>query len=440
MNDAKELFDGLTLLSAALRAQPNKTRFSDHWSWQAPPLNTEDLALITDQLSQRVGALRWETEDEQRAARLASMSAAVLVCHTTTVPNLFSGFQAIDSIMSVLFAVEKTVEKLSETVDFRLLSVGAQLIKRKAGTANARLTAAVESIDGIDKKLTDIETAYQAAEDLPFTQKQLTEALREVELQQKAAQKHEIAAGLSAAEAALKKVALDKTAEDVENYLSNIKDAYRAVTSQGLAQAFRDREHALNRSMLIWVLGLLAALSAAGIIGAERFPHVIAAVTGKPEWGVVLVNVTLAAFTVAPAVWFAWVSTKQIGQRFRLAEDYAYKAAISAAYEGYRLEAARLDPLLEAQLFASALARLDELPLRLIEQNVAGSPLQDLIKSIEFKQAADSIPGFMERVLSVLKRTSQTDSNTGNAKAKLELVESGAKLAKKRDEETETAS
>ncbi|MFX8523854.1 hypothetical protein ABTM10_20480, partial [Acinetobacter baumannii] len=72
---------------------------------------------------------------------------------------------------------------------------------------------------------------------------------------------------------------------------------------------------------------------------------------------------------------------KQIGQRFRLAEDYAFKASISRAYEGFRREAARFDKDMEARLLASALTRLDELPLRLVEPTSHGSPWHELATS-----------------------------------------------------------
>jgi hypothetical protein len=37
--------------------------------------------------------------------------------------------------------------------------------------------------------------------------------------------------------------------------------------------------------------------------------------------------------------------TRQVGQLFKLAEDYAFKASISRAYEGYRKEANRMTHL-----------------------------------------------------------------------------------------------
>lgn len=109
-------------------------------------------------------------------------------------------------------------------------------------------------------------------------------------------------------------------------------------------------------------------------------------------------NVILSLLSIGAPIWFAWLSTKQIGQRFRLAEDYAFKASISRAYEGFRREAARIDKELEARLLASALDRLDELPLRLVETETHGSPWHELANSDMVKQAFKSVPDFAGQV------------------------------------------
>lgn len=107
--------------------------------------------------------------------------------------------------------------------------------------------------------------------------------------------------------------------------------------------------------------------------------------------------------SVGAPIWFAWLSTKQIGQRFRLSEDYAFKASISKAYEGYRREAHRIDPALESQLLRSALSRLDEQPLRLVESASYGSPWHELMSSVAVKEAMKSIPGFATQITQIAK-------------------------------------
>jgi hypothetical protein len=113
--------------------------------------------------------------------------------------------------------------------------------------------------------------------------------------------------------------------------------------------------------------------------------------------------------SIGAPIWFAWLSTKQIGQRFKLSEDYAFKAAVSRAYEGFRREAARIDPVMEARLLESALSRLDEQPLRFMDADNHGSPWQEMLNSDLVKEAVKAVPGFAGQVKdlanAVLSRT-----------------------------------
>lgn len=116
------------------------------------------------------------------------------------------------------------------------------------------------------------------------------------------------------------------------------------------------------------------------------------------QWSAVWINVLLTMLSVSAPVWLGWVATKQIAQRFRLAEDYAYKASISNAYEGYRREAVNLDASFQTRLFDSALTRLDETPGRLVEAGSHGSPLHELLASDVVSQAVKAVPSFAQDV------------------------------------------
>ena len=111
----------------------------------------------------------------------------------------------------------------------------------------------------------------------------------------------------------------------------------------------------------------------------------------------------LSFLTIGGPLWFSWLATKQIGQRFRLAEDYAFKASVAKAYEGYRREAARIDEVFEARLFSAALSRLEEAPLRLVEGATHGSPWHELISSQAFLSALDTAPALREKFVEIAK-------------------------------------
>jgi len=148
-----------------------------------------------------------------------------------------------------------------------------------------------------------------------------------------------------------------------------------------------------------WVAGLIASLITGGIFGSLQLKSLGYELSNPQAQSFSIgINLVLSILSVGGPVWFAWLSTKQIGQRFRLSEDYAFKASISRAYEGYRREAARIDPDLEKQLLSSALSRLDEQPLRLVENDSFGSPWHEFLASDVVKDAVKGVPGFVERV------------------------------------------
>lgn len=154
--------------------------------------------------------------------------------------------------------------------------------------------------------------------------------------------------------------------------------------------------------------GLAGSLILGGMLGAHqltRVSEVLKSGVGR-DASSIWIDLLLALLSVGGSVWFAWISTKQIGQRFRLAEDYGYKASISKAYEGYRREAEELsgiDPTFQSRLFASALSRLEELPLRLVESSTHGSPWHELLSSDVVRDATKSVPGFVNQVCELAK-------------------------------------
>jgi hypothetical protein len=150
-----------------------------------------------------------------------------------------------------------------------------------------------------------------------------------------------------------------------------------------------------------WVTGLFAALAIGGYVASIRFAELSALIALPNVTGTgIALSLILSISSVGGAIWFAWVATKQIGQRFRLSEDYAFKASISRAYEGYRKEAARMDPELEIKLLRSALQRLDEQPLRLVESDTHATPMSELLNSPIVQRAVNSVPGFFEEMTS----------------------------------------
>ena len=244
-----------------------------------------------------------------------------------------------------------------------------------------------------------IEQAHSAADQLPTDLESLSEARKTVrklvrEVTRDRDRVSEIRDHGEGVEAVL-----NKSAAEAKAVLERCETAYSAATSVGLAAAFSERSRELAMSIWFWIAGLVAALALGSYLGSDQF-RALSETFSTPEasGSVIVLNVLLAILSVGAPVWFAWLSTKQIGQRFRLAEDYAFKASISRAYEGFRREAARFDQDMEAKLLGSALARLDELPLRLVEEKSHGSPWHELASSDVVKRAINEFPGFAGQI------------------------------------------
>lgn len=272
--------------------------------------------------------------------------------------------------------------------------------RRRIRAVEATLSDLENRTTALDEMLERIEHANTVAEELPIDLESLKEARNTIdELLRGTLRDHE---KIGEVKDAVEQTSAELIERDNEaaKVLERCETAYSAATSVGLAAAFGDRSSSLSRSIFLWIIALVVALSAIVYLGSDQLKN-LESIIQQPDISVssLISNMLLSFFSVGAPIWFAWLSTKQIGQRFRLAEDYAYKASISRAYEGYRREAARIDKDMEAKLLLSALDHLDEIPLRLVEEKSYGSPWHEFISSRVLKQAVRKIPGFKDRVI-----------------------------------------
>jgi len=317
-----------------------------------------------------------------------------------TVPNIWgSASQAVPAFMLTLEGLRKALAPV-------LVRDGHAESVTKLRKLVSQLRAMESRLNGLEPRASElatmverIERAHSAADQLPTDLESLTEARQKIiELVGEATKDQGCIAGIREQAEEFDKQ-LNNSAETARSVLGRCETAYSAATSVGLAAAFSERSSVLSRSMWFWVVGLVVALAAGSYFGSGQL-RALSDMFKNPEIYpfFVILNLLLSLLSIGAPVWFAWLATKQIGQRFRLAEDYAFKASISRAYEGFRREAARIDKEMEARLLASALARLDELPLRLVESASHGSPWHELASSDLVKQAIKVVPGFAEKV------------------------------------------
>lgn len=388
--------------------------------WNSIPLNREDLAGRVRGLAQKIEALADDQIDEDLKRKLKLLPEQIAWFQNRTLPQLPTGnLPVVLSNFNILLSnIEGNIPSSSlpawEDV------ANSTLIPRDLARRIRNLEAAVKRSEARSETLTEtmkaIHEAHAAALDLPTDLQSLKEARDELESHKKNSELaiESIIENEKACDGF--KLILQDYEKEAAKQIKNIDSAYSAATTAGLAASFTERAGSLTRSTRMWVGLLFFALSGGAVIGyvrLESFQDMVS--TPGINHQILWVNAIMSLLSIAAPVWFAWLATRQIGQRFRLAEDYAFKASVARAYEGYRKEAARLDPELEARLFASALDRLDEAPLRFLATEEHGSPYEALLASAGFQKALEKIPSLRDAVTVALERAG--GSRNANSRA-----------------------
>lgn len=297
-------------------------------------------------------------------------------------------------------------------------------LSRRLNGVAARLAALEPRASEIDRKISEIEAAHETAEQLPEDLAELAAKREHVssivadaeKILDKARKEFAKIEGISEFAAAAEK-RMASSEDQAAKLIERSEQALRGSTGVGLAKAFENRQEKLTEAGTYWVGGLVGALVAALAIGAWRVWTLQNLLTNESSPQIVWMNVILTIFGIGGPIWFAWLSTKQISVNFKLAEDYAFKAAVSKAYEGYRSEAISIDPALQGRLFSSALDRFEESPIRLMEKESHSSPLQELLANPAIRKSLEGIPGIADKIIALIPEKGGVAAVVGSAAA-----------------------
>lgn len=395
------------LAEAVLSAWSEDRTVREVYGWHHPAVTRHDLSNIARSISHKIRVADLDDVDEVLKPVLADVPRRLKLLRAETVAHMFdgNGAQAIPAYVDTLLWLDKLLEPV---LYWKVISDPKSMpahLARKIRSIESELAKIVPDKSKLETQIALIAEATEAAENLPTDMEALRVAKSEVETlsSNAAASFGKISERVAESEKLL--LALRSSDEEALKLVEQCGEAYRVTTTKGLAASFEQRAATLSVSMWIWVFGLLSALVVGSAIGSHRVSVLTDALRlSDPNWGVISIHIALSVLSVGAPLWFAWLATKQIGQRFRLAEDYGFKASVAKAYEGYRREAARIDSSFEARLFESALDRLDEAPLRLVEDTSHGSPWQELVSSDAFKQALNKVPDLREAVAAISAR------------------------------------
>lgn len=402
----------LTQLVASLKSVlPNNEPLSNaHGVWNNPGTTRDELVDVVERIMTFIS----ERGSEQLPigeSLIADYQRRLVFLRGNTVPQLWSGNggQAVSVFLITLQGLRTALEKaLPENQDLAqeiaLARVNAKTASNRLRSLEARINDLEPRSMSLNEMVGRIEKANSTADQLPVDLEILSEARKTIQGLLEAVTLDRNKVGGLTSDAGTDKATMSARVKEAEEIVARCSDAYAASTSHGLAAAFAERSVSLGKSMWVWVGGLVIALGIGSWIGSTQLRN-FSEVIKQPDSNsiVVVINLVLALLSVGATVWFSWLATKQIGQRFRLAEDYAFKASVSRAYEGYRREAANIDEKFVSRLFSSALSRLDEQPLRLVETTTHGSPWHELASSDLIRKATESVPEFAASITQLAK-------------------------------------
>jgi hypothetical protein len=305
------------------------------------------------------------------------------------------------STFEFLMFVSCELPPQAASVDWDRVKDSSLVPKRLAARIKAlesRLAALEPRANLVDEKIKVIEDAHDAAERLPTDLQELRTSAEEIDSLQASSSQANFRIGEYLRTSTENEGTIIELRKKAAALVERCEEAYRITTSAGLAGAFEYRSKSLAKVGWIWVVILVLSLAAAVLLGKDRYDGLKSLLTGEHPSALVYLNILFAVLGVAAPVWLAWLATRSIGQSFRLSEDYAFKASVSKAYEGYRKEAVSLDESFAKRLFGSALTRLDEAPSRFIVAEDHNSPLQELLQNESFKKFLAAFPEVQDKL------------------------------------------
>lgn len=336
--------------------------------------------------------------------------------------------QYLYSFIVTIMWVEKYVYQHLEWENIPEEAMPTSLRSRLA-VQKRSITNLEKSSAGLDEKVKQINSAYDAAKTLPIVQDDLQEAIDKVRLSNTEMDKlHK--EQINKADEFSKNILLTENKgkerlDEIEEYKKKIEklyleceelknksaQAYSITNSNGLAGSFKERAKNLEWSSRWWIGGLIVSLLALWYIGSNQVEKLqkLYMLENVNTVAIILQTITALLSITAP-LWFAWLSTSQIHKLFKLSEDYGFKSSVSQSYEGYRKETADISEELLKDLMGSLLKIMNEEPLRLVKDDTnATSPYSDILS--QFRQKKDN-------ELAKDKQTSTTFPNADKGKEK----------------------
>ncbi len=374
-------------------------------AWHTPYVSEEELVNFPLRISNKLKKIDLSNIEESLVQYIISQTQNIEELKNNTPQQLFNGNAryAIPAYLDSLRSFESILTQILSWESIDSPNTMPKNLAKRIRSIDAQIKKIEPDIDSLKGKIESINDASDTAEKLPIDLQSLKDANNEIEKIKDNSTKHFLKLQNTENEASKLKESIDKQEERAKKVAAYCDEVHGIATSVGLSASFTERANKTSTSMYFWIGSLFVALiilMALGYNRLESFNELTK--VENPNWGAMWMNLFLSVLGIAAPGWLAWISTKQISQRFKIAEDYKYKAAVAKAYEGYKKEVTEIDSDLAYRLFDSTLTRLEEPPLRLMEKENHGSPLNEFLNSPHMEKIVNKIPEVKE-VLNELK-------------------------------------
>jgi hypothetical protein len=164
-----------------------------------------------------------------------------------------------------------------------------------------------------------------------------------------------------------------QSSKDLESLIKKAAGLLPGFTSVSLASAFGNHKLRFRNPKIAWMATFVFCIVC---LVAVSLPSFLAAISDKAvtkTWEEILRVFAMRLPIVIPLVWLGIYAGKNYMLSIRLEEDYAYKEAISIAFEGYKREMKEIaaedaqNPTPMTKLCANVLAAIAERPGRIYE-------------------------------------------------------------------------
>lgn len=355
----------------------------------------EQVSAVTSMKGEAEAAAGWFVHAKQIAEEtLASTASALAVLQdgareaTNACKEVQEDRDLVRNLATGAKSRKAALDRLAETAEGY-----AKAVEDSNATAITHRNAAAETAMRAAALLAEINAHYEA---VSAHARQVTETSAQVDA--KAAEAKALVEEMAAARTTASRVLavieqhesdLARLKADVSALHTRIEGLLPNATSAGLASAFRAQKARFDRPQKGWLWAFIAAIAALMASSLYGLP------VTDTSWDAIARHLVNRLPLIAPLVWLAIYAGRHYGLALRLQEEYAYKEAVSTAFEGYKREMSNVsvgteggpNPLVT--LCENVLRTLSQRPGRIYEGRhddiTVLSPVTDVAKAVADK-------------------------------------------------------